>query len=318
MKKHFTFISIVFVVASIILAGCSSDAYNGEKYKRISISAPTLGDGESVLDKTVSLSTKVEYAAKETFSDTMPIYKITPREISEDEMLKFADEVGVSGEIDKWDGNRMFINDTDKDLVRLINKNEISYQAGNHKPEELTKSDDELIKEAKEIVSKISLLEGEYECLGVASVQTVIATEGEYIESKRIAFRRLLDGTRIIGDEICDLYFNSFGLHDIEIHLYNYEKIGEIEMVPLSDAKEKIKSPDAFETYELQGPSSLSKKASTLRVDRVKLIYVNQYSNDCTIIQPVYNFIGTAISDKECVTFHSKVIAIPEKYTYTE
>lgn len=56
-----------------------------------------------------------------------------------------------------------------------------------------------------------------------------------------------------------------------------------------------------------------------LQVERVKLLFVNQFYRGCIILQPIYIFIGTAIDiDGDHVEFHSKVIAIPESYTYED
>lgn len=54
---------------------------------------------------------------------------------------------------------------------------------------------------------------------------------------------RLIDGVRVIGNDICDLYFNSKGLYDIEIKFYDYEKTGELDMLTLDDAVAKVKEP---------------------------------------------------------------------------
>ncbi len=316
MKKTIAFFLITVVILSF-LCGCGISKVG--KYRRINISGPLLSDEPTDLEKTVSRSTKVEYQAKETFSDTMPIYKITPREITEEELIEFGKSLGVVGEV-SYSNERFVSIETDiSGCVLLMSGNELSYRNANIKYGDLTASDDTLIKEAKVIFEKISILEGEYECLGVTSEQ--IATDGngnKYTDSKRISFRRLLDGTRVIGNEICDMYFNQGGLYDIEIHLYEYEKIGEMQMVSLEDAKDKIKNPDAFTVGELDGKNALTSTADELIVERIKLIYVNQYSSGSTIIQPVYNFIGVASRGDEKMEFQSKVIAIPEKYTYTE
>lgn len=59
-------------------------------------------------------------------------------------------------------------------------------------------------------------------------------------------FPASVDGVRVIGNDICDLYFNSKGLYDIEIKFYDYEKTGELDMLTLDDAVAKVKEPDAF------------------------------------------------------------------------
>ena len=79
----------------------------------------------------------------------------------------------------------------------------------------------------------------------------------------------------------------------------------------MDEAESRIKPPDSFTIEANFG------KANTLQVDNVNLRLVNQYSSGCTILQPVYNFVGTAIKeDGSKAEFISRVIAIPESYTY--
>lgn len=315
IKKFFVFITIVVIITNI--AGCSTISRN-EKFKRINISGETLYDGTTNLENIVSSSTKVEYQAKETFSDTMPIYHIVPRQISDDEFIEFADFFDVSGNIEK-DGEKTSITLDNGVRVYMPKSNRISYDANIDRSNPITQSDEELINTAKSIVSNLPLLEDEYECLGVVSTQTLHHSQkGEMVVSKRIAFCKLLDDKRVIGDEICNLYFCSEGLYAVNIELYDYNSTGEMDMLSLEDAKASIKTPDSFSIIERQGVSQLTTEADTLCVERVKLLYVNQYSSGSTIIQPVYNFIGVASHGDEEMEFQSKVIAIPKKYTYDD
>lgn len=318
MKRVVSFV-IVLVLIFLSLVGCAhseSDENISGKFKRIQLSGDELGDGETTLDKTISTFTKIEFNASETFSETMPIYEIKPREISEDELIAFAGTLGINGEIQK-NKSGSAIRTTDGASVS-VEENYISYSINKTAREKMTQSDEELIKQAKEIVAKITLLEGEYECLGVASVTSASTEDGDYAVRKRISFKKQLDDVRLLGDEMCNVYFNSDGLCGINIRLFSYEANGEMEMLSLEDAKSKIKAPDAFSLSATETTSVLTGKADTLRVDRVKLLYVNQYSNGCMILQPVYSFIGAAIAGERYVEFQSRVIAIPEKYTYTE
>ena len=109
------------------------------------------------------------------------------------------------------------------------------------------------------------------------------------------------------------MWFDGSGLVEIIIRMYDFEKTGTMDMVALADAETRIKTPDDLSIDDAVGT------VDTLRVDRVKLLLVNQYSRGCTILQPVYNFIGTATSENgDQAEFKSKVIAIPEAMTYEE
>ena len=82
-------------------------------------------------------------------------------------------------------------------------------------------------------------------------------------------------------------------------------------LVPMEEAEARIKTPDSFTIEANFG------KANTLQVDNVNLRLVNQYSSGCTILQPIYSFIGTAtFDDNSQAEFISRIIAIPESYTY--
>ena len=87
-------------------------------------------------------------------------------------------------------------------------------------------------------------------------------------------------------------------------------------MLSLEDAFDRVKDPDAF-SLKSEG-TGFSGEADLLTVERVKLLFVNQYSEGCTILQPVFNLMGTAENETGKAEFSSKVIAIPDKYTYTE
>ncbi len=84
----------------------------------------------------------------------------------------------------------------------------------------------------------------------------------------------------------------------------------------LDDAIDKIKDADAF-SAKTDG-TTFSGVSDKLTVERVKLLYVNQYSNGCTILQPVFNLMGTAENDTGKAEFSAKIIAIPKKYTYED
>jgi hypothetical protein len=307
---------LIFAFLSVQMISCNLSEQPIHKYKRIKISGGTLDSEDSALNKTVSKATKVEYNAKEAFATTVPIYEINRRIVTDDELLQFAEIMGVNGELKKY-GAKTYM-DTDTHVLNVID-NSLYYHRNDYAKNEMTKSDEDLIREAKAIAEKLTILKGEYECVGVVSTQRLEDSEkGDIVVSKRIAFRKLIDGNRIIGNEICDFYFCSDGLYSISLELYDYSAVGEMELIPLNKAKEKIKTPDAFSITSDNGNDALSEKADTLCVERVKLLYVNQYTQGCTIIQPVYNFIGTAATANESVSFSSRIIAVPEKYTYVE
>lgn len=306
MKKMLTY---SLIIALILLSACSS----GGQYKRISLSSEMLGDKLDIMQTTLVNSTKVECTAQESYSDKMPVYEISPRTISREEFQIMADFLEIEGEI--IDTDNSFKLYSDNGCLLLKDGNILSFWTTDKISEAMTQTDEELETQAKAIFDTLPLIEGEYEYLGVTSEQTVYANDENYIESKRVSFRRLIDGVRVIGNDICDLYFNSRGLYDIEIKFYDYEKTGELDMLSLDDAVDKVKTPDAFVLYS-DTNRNFSGAADKLKIERTKLLFVNQYSNGCEILQPVFNLIGTAENEGGSVKFSSRIIAIPERYTH--
>jgi hypothetical protein len=171
---------------------------------------------------------------------------------------------------------------------------------------------------AWELFNKIPFMEGEYECVGIHNKYTVNDKEGDHISRAGVGFCRVLDGVRVVGDESCVLYFDGSGLVEISIQLFDYQKIGNMDMVSMVDAKSKLKSPDDFD-IETSSPQPYGKEMETLRVEKVALRLVNQYSAGCTILQPIYYYTGVATyQDGYEAEFSSKIIAIPEEMTYEE
>ena len=302
------------VIALLLFSSCSA----GGPYKRISLGAEMSGDKYDIMETTIVGKTKVENHSIESYSNMMPVYKITPRTITREEFQTMADYLGVQGEINIINNEfRIYGYGYNTQSPTLIGDgNQFSYWCNNGGGEtEMTQTDAELEAEAWEIINTLPLLEGEYEYVGIASTQQLKRDSGDIIVAKRLAFRRLIDGVRVIGNDICDLYFDSNGLYDIEIKFYDYEKTGELDMLTLDEAVAKIKEPDAF-VLESATNRNFSGAADKLTVERTKLLFVNRYSDGCEILQPVYNLMGTAENTGGSVEFSARIIAIPEKYTH--
>lgn len=311
MKK---IILIMSLALAFIMTSCSQ---NGP-YKRINIKGEMMGESKQVLETTLVGTTKVENYSDESYANRMPVYQITPREITTDEFQTMVDYFDIQGEI-------QIVNDTIRiseynssppSQTMRCSENSLSYRMRNGGSEaEMLQTDAELETEAWKIVNTLPLLEGEYEYVGIASTQRLERESGSIVVAKRLSFRRLIDGVRVIGNDICDLYFNSKGLYDIEIKFYDYEKTGELDMLTLDDAVAKVKEPDAF-ILESETNRNFSGAAEKLTIERTKLLFVNQYSDGCEILQPVYNLMGTAENAGGSVEFSARIIAIPEKYTH--
>lgn len=271
-----------------------------KKYKRISFSSDTLGEN---LERYVGTNTSVINTSKQTFASTLPIWSIKERNISEKAYEEMLENLGLTD-------NPYFVT-REGNFLHYSLASYVDYSRGY-----FDMTDEELEKLAWETFRKIPFMDGEYEYLGIQNTMKLNDKEGDHITRAGVSFRRLLDGVRVVGEDNCVLYFDGSGLVEILIRRYDYIKTGVMKLVPLEDAAGRIKSPDDF---EIEVNTEEKNIADVLQVDRVKLLLVNQESNGCTILQPLYNFIGTAtLGDGTQTQFSSRIIAIPESYTYDE
>ena len=71
--------------------------------------------------------------------------------------------------------------------------------------------------------------------------------------------------------------------------------------------------PDAFDLHDAQ---ALTSPADVLEFDKVTLLYYNQCSNGCDILQPVFVLDGYAKNGQEKVKLTFRVIAIAQRFTF--
>ncbi len=295
MKKSIIF----FICCIMLLSGCSA------RYKRISFNNDT-PDGH--INEYINDNTAVINDIKGENFTQFPVYKISEREITEEEVQEMFKQLGFDSEY----ASTRFKLDKNRISGTLYNFTDVSrkdYDAANM-------TDAELEKLAWDTFKKIPFLEGTYEYMGIRGEQTRSDSEGTHLERVGVSFRRVIDGIRVLGEDECFLYFDGDGLVEIYIELYEYEKTGTLDLVPLEDASSKIKEPDLF-VFDSETSMSGFGGIDELQTEKVNLLFYNQYSDGCTILQPVYAFIGTATNGKgEKAEFKSVVIAIPDSYTY--
>lgn len=288
--KCFVLIVLVFCVVAMLI-GCD------HRYQRISFASEMLGDSMQCIHE----QTAVMNMAKADFPQTLPIYQIKENSITLSEIMQMENQLGITNWYYKEHSGNKFVG-----LIAPYDDPARGYFY------ELNMSDDELEALAWETFRKIPFLPGEYEYLGISGESTIWNLEhGERISSVTVSFRRTLNKIRILGSDVCKLTFDGSGLQEIIITSFDYKEIGQMNLIPMEDALSKVKSPDYFSL------SQNMETIDTLRVDKIKLLLVNQYYNGCTILQPIYNFIGKAVSAEDFEgEFSSRVIAIPESYTY--
>lgn len=298
MKRCYKLVIFYLIITLILLTGCST-----QKYQRIIISSASLGP---MLNTYTDANTSVAYSAKETHPAQLPIYEIEKRNITTEELDKCEDAINS------------FQNEHPLIFSKKGNVLEAEVPGYDTMRKYYDWTDSQLEEYARAIFDKLPFLVGTYEYLGITSTQMlenynkVTGITTEHIYRVRVSFRKVVDGLRVIGDDRCDFYIDGDGLVMMQLELYNYKQIGTMDVVPLDEAKQKIKTPDAFTVNDVTKESAADK----LDVEKTKLLLVNQSSYGCTILQPVYNFMGSAYRDDDVIyTFSSRVIAIPDKYT---
>lgn len=265
------------------------------KYQRISFNSETLCGDTAQIDPNAAIVNHSDVV----FPQVLPKYKITKRTITDEEVQIMLRNLGIGSNVSfmEHNGNRIFI--------RLAN-----YTGDGRKYfDELNYTDEELETLAWDIFNKLPFIEGEYEYLGFRTSTERTDSEGKHIISAVASFRRRLDDIAIAGNDVCNLYFDGSGFLGLRVVLYQYEQVGTMNLMPLDEAIERLKEPDYF---SLDGGT-----VCKMDVETIRLTWVNQYSDGCTILQPVYYFDGTATMSLGAERAYSAyVIAIPEFYTY--
>lgn len=293
---------ILLIISVIVVEPLLEEFIPGlfKQYKRISFNDDSLGlQNIEYIDS----NTKVVDNITNKVTDTeFPVYKITKRNISKKEFQKMLKNLNIDNYSEVFDhkgnkivGSLVSYTDTSRGYFKM--------------------TDDELEKMAWEVFEKLPFIDGTYEYFGIKSTTTLIDSEGEHITRVGVSFRRTIDNIKVIGNDRVFLYFDGSGLVELSIELYDYKKIDTFDMVPLDVALSSIKNPDSIVFDEKL--KQITAHIDTLQVKNSSIIFYNQYSRGCKILQPVYDFSGSAIdSDGNQTAFNARIIAIPDKYTY--
>ncbi len=320
--KRRSFVACFIIFAVLCVTTISNlfawDSEHMGKYKKISLRSEALA-GEEAFENPIDKKTRVvSNVSKQDFPSKMKVYKIVPRKITKDFFKSLALSLGMTGEV-RTDASRFEYyvgaqeNKFPYDDTRIeYVDGKISYSNNLKYDNSIADTDEELIEKAKAVFNSLNL-EDEYECVGIASVWTLYDGDEQYSPVKRVAFRRIVDGYRVIGNDICDIYMCSEGVYGIELRLFDYIEDGEIELKSMKNIISKVKSPDAF-SFDTETSKNYSGVADTLTINKTKLLLVNQYDNECEILEPVYNLMGVAENKEGSIEFSSKIIAIPDKY----
>lgn len=288
MKKTITLIIVCTLALVLLFTGCQ------RHYKKISFSTESLGE---VLQNKITENTSVIRSCEFKSPQSVPMYSISERVLSDDEYNQILSALNI-----KEDDPNNFIDRRENGLL--------AYRRFNSNTPDYSFTDEETLRMAEETIDTLPVITGDYECTGIN--EYVIHTDSEdvdHIQQVGVSFRKLVDGTRVVGNDIVYLYFDNIGIAGIHIELFEYKILEDkIDLIPFDSAYARIKSPDSF---DLREENESIGEIDTLNVEKILLLMVNQYSNGCTVLQPVYSFSGTATDVKgERASFISVIIAV--------
>ena len=267
------------------------------RYQRISFGDNTLGEK---FEQSISDGVIINNVADAALPTQFNVYSIKKHNISQMEYLQILEALNLPerGDFMYMDGNHV-----DYALA--------SYLDGSRKP--VTQTDEEIIEAAKAVFAQFPFIDGEYECIGVRNSITDRGPEGISVLRVGVSFCRVIDGFRVVPSEYT-LYFDGDGFVGFALNLYDYTKQGTMDLVTIEEANNRLTTPDDFSIENYDG--SLN-GVSELEVEEIRIRWVNQYSNGCTILQPIYYYTGNmTLKSGEERRFSAKIIAIPEIYTY--
>jgi hypothetical protein len=267
------------------------------RYQRISFGGNTLGEK---FEHSISEDTVIIGAADVTFPAQFSVYAIKEHNISQQEYLQILEALNLPERAHSvhMDGNH-------------VDYAFASYLGGSRKP--VTQTDEEIVEAAKAVFAQFPFTDGEYECIGVRNRITRRGPEKDEDLRVGVQFCRVIDGFRVTPSEYT-LYFDGDGFVGFALDLYDYTKQGTMDLVTIEEANNRLTTPDDFSIENYDG--SLN-GVSKLEVEEVRIRLVNQYSNGCTILQPIYYYTGNmTLKSGEERRFSAKIIAIPEIYTY--
>ncbi len=117
-------------------------------------------------------------------------------------------------------------------MIYSSNSISLYYRGSESDLPEVTKSDEEIETEARRIFEAINIIPGaEYECVGVIGYTSHGDGTTEIITRKYVAFRRILDGVRVLGNDGFYIDIGENGVVSISAELFDYEKSGEAEFL---------------------------------------------------------------------------------------
>lgn len=247
--------------------------------------------------------TTVTGELQESFPDTIPIYEIEQRNISDDEMNIIVSLVDPkrfpkNQRFQELKGNRLNVagETTSPELIKLG-----SFDI----------SDQELEEKAWEVLKSIPFIADDYKCAGISSTRTTKAGDETYITRIAVVFRRYFDGLPVSGDDKITIEFTKLGLEGISMNLYNYKKIDTVSLISLDEAYKKINAPDGFTISQNSGKQF--NRCETLEVISVRLTLFNQNRSGARILVPIYDFKGIATDGNGVQEeFTSSVIAMTD------
>lgn len=247
------------------------------------------------------------------FGETLPVYKILPREANQQALL---DEFGFTTgyEETKAETSTLFSQGSQK--LTLYSFGSFSFQKERNlsDPEELTMSDELIFAEADDYLKKNFPLPQDFKREPDIKKTTVtnLSTDEKVVVGKAVQYERVINGCRMIGNTRIRVQYDKDGISSVVSLYNNYEQDVSLPALRPKEAFDKIFSPEALFVADPM-PDGFGRERS-LCIDKVELVYYDDPTNpDLTHIQPCYRFSGV-IQDENGnrVNCYAVVLALEE------
>lgn len=259
---------------------------------------------------------QVEWAVKnETIPQKMPVYRVKNQKADEEQTAKLLSLFGFSEPTITKDtdpaGRAQIRYQEGKKWLRVVNSTNFVYLAEQSTPEEqLSLSDDEVKKQAKEFLQENDLLPEGFvmnERLGYTEL-TGDGIDTPIVSQKTVGFHRQIDGLEVYGVAKIDVMFTNNGISEVYCVYDEYELDKSYDCKSFAEAKAALLSSDARVSVDSDY------KIESVRITECEMVYYANAAVGMDTIQPCIRFKGEAVDSKgETVTFSSMIPALTEE-----
>ena len=293
------------IITALLLTSCGKLGFGLKKPE-----FPQTGAAQDVA------SAQVEWAVKnETIPQKMPVYRVKNQKADEEQTAKLLSLFGFSEPTITKDtdpaGRAQIVYQEGSKYLRVVNSTIFVYLAGQRATEEqLSLSDDEVKKQAKEFLQENDLLPEGFvmnERLGYTEL-TGDGIDTPIVSQKTVEFHRQIDGIKVYGVAKVAVSFTNNGISEVYCVYDEYELDRSYDCKSFAEAKAALFSSDARVSVESDY------NVESVRITDCEMVYYANAAVGMDTIHPCIRFKGEVVDSKgETVTFSSMIPALTEE-----